>query len=126
MLEFLMPILLTCGPFAFSTFSLIDGIRSYQKGRLGLLPLFAIGCAWLVAAYSAGVFLYYTFRPGPFLPPWKDPKTLDLGLLFLLAPIGIAATVFAGQRGASRWVILTLLGAMLVLLFVGLLAAASV
>ena len=47
-------------------------------------------------------------------------------MLFLLAPIGLVATVVAGTRGASKWTILSLVAAMLVLLFVGIIEGNSV
>jgi hypothetical protein len=80
----------------------------------------------LITAYAAYIFLRYTVKPSPYLPPWKDPETLDLALLFFLAPIGLVATVIAGLRGASRWVVVPLVAALLVLFLVGLLEAASV
>ena len=121
-----VPLLLTCGPFLFATFALARTITSYRGGRLRPLPLWSVGVAWLVTVYGAYVFLYYTLKPSPELPPWKDPETLDLGLLFLLAPVGLVATVVAGLRGASRWAVISLVAALLVLFFVGLLEGASV
>jgi hypothetical protein len=126
-MQFLVvPLLLTCGPALLSTFSVVKTMKDYRRGQLRGLPLLAVGGAWLVAAYAAFVFLYYTVKPSPDLPPWKDPQTLDLSLLFLLAPIGLVATVFAGLRGASRWAVFSLAAALLVLFFVGLLEGASV
>ena len=65
-------------------------------------------------------------KPSPYLPPWKDPETLDLALLFLLAPLGIVSTVVAGLRGASKWVVVPLVVALVVLFLVGLLEGVSV
>jgi hypothetical protein len=121
-----VPLLLTCGPVLLSTFSAAKTIKDYRKGQLQALPLWAVGGAWLIAGYAAYVFLYYTIKPSPDLPPWKDPETLDLGLLFLLAPVGLVAAVVAGLRGASRWAVVSLVAAMLVLFFVGLIEGASV
>jgi hypothetical protein len=121
-----VPLLLTTGPAALSTFALVRALKDYRGGKLRSLPLWAVVAAWLVAAYAACVFLYYTVKPSPDLPPWKDPETLDLGLLFLLAPIGAVSTVVAGVRGASRWIVIPLAAAMVTLLLVGLLEGASV
>ena len=82
--------------------------------------------AWLITAYAAYIFLRYTVKPSPFLPPWKDPETLDLGMLFLLAPIGLVSTGIAGMRGASRWIVIPLVVALFVLFFVGVLEGISV
>jgi hypothetical protein len=121
-----VPLLLTTGPAALSTFALVRTLKDYWGGRLRPLPAWAVGGAWVITAYAASVFLYYAVNPSPDLPPWKDPETLDLGLLFLLAPIGGVATVVAGVRGASRWVVIPLVAAMLILFLVGLLEGASV
>ena len=121
-----VPFLLTCGPFVFSTFALARGLRAYKTGQLRAFPLWMAGTAWLITAYAAYTFVRYTLAPAPNLPPWKDPQTLNLALLFLLAPIGVVATVISGVRGATRWVVLPLLAAMLVLFFVGVLESSSV
>jgi hypothetical protein len=121
-----VPLLLTCGPAVLSTFALVRTLKEYKRGQLRSLPLWAVGGAWLITTYAAYIFLYYTVKPSPDLPPWKDPETLDLGLLFLLAPIGLALTVIAGVRGASRWAVVPLVAALLVLFLVGLLEGVSV
>jgi hypothetical protein len=121
-----VPLLLTCGPAVLSTFSVVKTMQDYRGGHVRASPLWAIGGAWLVAVYAAAVFLYYTVRPSPNLPPWKDPETLDLALLFVLAPVGLIAGALAAFRGASRWAVIPLVAALLVLFFVGLLEGASV
>lgn len=123
---FLVPLCLTCGPAVLSSFALVRGLKEYNSGRLRAFPLSAVCGIWLITAYAAYTFLRYTLRPAPDLPPWKDPQTLDLALLFLLAPIGFLLALIAGLRGATRWVIVPLVAALLVLFFVGLLEAASV
>ena len=75
---------------------------------------------------AAFIYIHYTLNPPPNLPPWKDPETLDLGLLFLLGPAGFILALNAGQRGASRWVVVPLLAASSVLFLLGLLEGASV
>ena len=121
-----VPLFLTMGPAVLSTFALARTLRDHRKGQLRSLPLLAVWGAWLIAAYAAYTFFHYTLKPSPNLPPWKDPETLDLGLLFLLAPIGVVLTVVVGVRGASRWVVIPLGAAMLILSLVGVLEVASV
>lgn len=121
-----VPFVLTCGPTVLSTFALVKAFNDYRKGQLRPLPMWAVGGAWLITVYAAYIFVYYTMKPSPDLPPWKDPETLDLALLFLLAPIGLVSTVIAGVRGVSKWTVVPLVAALLVLFFVGLLEGASV
>src|SRR5580704_13146302 len=116
----LVPLLLVCGPAALSTFALVRALNEYRSGQLRAFPLLLVGGAWLISAYAALIFLRYTVKPSPYLPPWKDPETLDLALLFLLAPLGIVSTVVAGLRGASKWVVVPLVVALVVLFLVGL------
>jgi hypothetical protein len=81
----------------------------------------------LIAVYAAYTFVHYTLKPplgSP--PPWQDPETLDLAMLFFLAPVGLIFTVIAGKRGASKWVVGPLVVALLILFVVGLLEGASV
>ena len=122
----LVPLLLVCGPAALSTFALVRVLNEYRSGQLRAFPLWLVGGAWLISAYAALIFLRYTVKPSPYLPPWKDPETLDLALLFLLAPLGLIAGVIAGLRGASRWVVIPLVAALVVLSLVGFLEVASV
>jgi hypothetical protein len=122
----LIPLLLTCGPATLSSLAVVRTVKEYRGGQLRMLPLTAVGGAWLITAYAAYTFLRYTVSPSPDLPPWKDPETLDLALLFLLAPVGLAFTVIAGRRGASKWVVIPLVVALMVLFLVGLLEGASV
>jgi hypothetical protein len=121
-----MPLILTCGPAVLSTFALVRTLREYKSGQVRTFPLWAVGGAWLVTAYAAYIFLRYTVKPHPFLPPWKDSETLGLAMLFFLAPIGLVSAVVAGIRGASRWVVVSLVIGLLVLFLVGLLEGASV
>ena len=78
------------------------------------------------AVYAAVTFLYYTFKPSPDLPPWKDPETLDLALLFLTAPIGIIASVVAAVRVGPKWLIVILITASAILMLVGMMEGVSV
>lgn len=99
---------------------------SYKGRELRALPLGMIGGVWLISVYAAYIFVRYTVNPSPDLPPWKDPETLDLGLLFLLAPVGFVFTAIAGSRGASRVVVALLFVALLILFVVGILEGISV
>jgi hypothetical protein len=58
--------------------------------------------------------------------PGQDPEILQLGLLFLLAPVGMILGVVAGVRGAPQWLIWVVEIASLPLLAVGLMASSAV
>jgi hypothetical protein len=89
--------------------------------------LMALGVVSANACLAAGTVLYYEFRPPlSSLPPWQDPLILRLGLLFLLAPIGMILGVVAGVRGAPKWLICVMEIASVPLLVVGLMAGAAV
>lgn len=122
-----VPLCLTRGPAVLSTGALARTFADYRKHRVRLVPLVAVGCAWLITAYAACTFLRYTIHSSAAnLPPWKDPETLDLAMLFLLAPIGLVATVIAALHGGSKWAVVLLVVGLLALSFVGLLEGASV
>jgi hypothetical protein len=86
----------------------------------------ALGIASANAAYAAFVYLYYSLKPSPWLPPWRDSETLDLALLFFTAPIGIIVTIVAAAKGAQKWLIAALVIALAMLSLVGVLEAISV
>jgi hypothetical protein len=69
--------------------------------------------------------LYYELRPPHFLPPWQDPEILQLGLLFLLAPIGMIVGLVALVRGAPKWLIGIVEIASLPLFVVGIMAGSA-
>jgi hypothetical protein len=122
----LIPLLLTSGPLVLTVCA---WARLYTQRRLGWpkpVAMAALGIASANATYAAFVYLYYSLKPSPWLPPWKDPETLDLGLLFLTAPTGIIVTIIAAARGAQKWLIVTLIIALATLSFVGLLEGSSV
>ena len=58
--------------------------------------------------------------------PSQDPEILQLGLLFLLAPIGMILGLVAGVRGAPKWLIGIVEVASLPLLIVGTMAGSAV
>ena len=124
---FLVPTLLTCGPAVLSAFASVRALREYRSSRIRRSVLWAVGSGVLITAYAAYTFVHYTLKPPPNSPPpWQDPETLDLAMLFFLAPVGLIFTVVAGARGASKWVVAPLIVALLVLFFVGLIAGVSV
>jgi hypothetical protein len=110
----LIPCVLTCGPLVIT---IAAWTRLYQKrqGRQHALGLVALGVVTANAAFAAATFLYYELRPpSHFLPPWQDPEILQLGLLFLLAPISMILGVVnkrilgafrADSRGGCPYVI---------------------
>src|SRR5258707_13461039 len=90
--------ILTCGPLLLT---LAAWMRLYwaPRDQRHALALLALGIASANAALACGTFLYYELRPlSHFLPPWQDPEILQLGLLFLLAPIGMILGVVSGVR----------------------------
>jgi hypothetical protein len=118
--------ILTCGPLLLS---LAAWMRLYwaPRDQRHALALLALGIASANAALACGTFLYYQLRPlSHFLPPWQDPEILQLGLLFLLAPIGMILGVVAGVRGAPKWLIGIVEVASLPLFIVGIMAGSEV
>jgi len=88
--------------------------------------LIALNIVTLNAIYGAGTFLYYESGPPSHLPPWNDPETLGLGLLFLLAPFGMILGGVAAFTGAPKWLACIVEIASLPLLAVGLMVGTSV
>jgi hypothetical protein len=86
----------------------------------------ALAIATVNAALAAGTVLYYEARPSPNLPPWKDPEILNLGLLFLSAPIAIAVAMWAVSRGAPTWLVWTIGLGSSPLMVIGFFASAAV
>jgi hypothetical protein len=118
--------ILTCGPLllTLAAWMRLYWAPRYQRHALALL---ALGIASANAALACGTFLYYELRtPSHFLPPWQDPEILQLGLLFLLAPIGMILGLVAGVRGAPKWLISIVEIASLPLFVVGIMAGSAV
>jgi hypothetical protein len=91
------------------------------------LALLALGFVTTNAALAASTVLYYELKPPThFLPPWKDPEILQLGLLFLLSPISMILGVVAGVRGAPKWLVCIVEVASVPLLIVGIMASNAV
>jgi hypothetical protein len=88
--------------------------------------LWAVSIVTANSAYAAVIYLYYSLKPPSALPPWKDPETLYLALLFLTVPVGIVLSMVAGCRGAAKWLVVSLLAVSLVLWFVGAIEGISI
>ncbi len=103
-------------------------IHSWQRHRgLQIWTLLALIVVSANAIYALSLYVHFSLHPTPSsLPPWKDPETLDFGLLFLSAPLGIVAGIVAGLRGAQKWLIAMLMLASVSLFLLGLLASAAV
>jgi hypothetical protein len=123
----IVPLTLTCSPLLLAAFSCAMLLRLLQSGRRPRpSSLIAIGGNLLIAGYAACIFFRYSMVPPLHLPAWKDPETLDLGLLFLLAPAGFGLAIHAGVRGGSKWVVIPLIVGSVILFLVGLLEGVSV
>jgi hypothetical protein len=119
----LIPYLFTCGPFLLALAAWTKLCRAPRWPK----PI-ALGALCVVTAnaiLAAGVFLYYDFKPSP-LPPWQNPQTLTLSLLFLLAPIGMIVGLVAAFQGAPKWLICVVEIASVPLLLVGVMAGNAV
>lgn len=118
---------LTCGPLALTLFAWMRLYWARQRQRPDAFALLAFSIVSANAVFAAGTFLYYQFRPpATFLPPWKDPQILDLGLLALLAPIGMILGAVAGVHGAPKWLVCVMEIASVPLLVVGAMAGSAV
>jgi len=125
MTERLIPYLLTCGPFLLTVAAWAKLYWARQRQWPRPVALVALGIVSANAALAASTFLYYDFRPSS-LPPWQNPQIFNLGLLFLLAPIGMVVGFVAAARGAPKWLICIVEIASVLLLVVGLMASAAV
>lgn len=118
--------MLTCGPLVLTLIAWAKVYWKRQRQPLHALALVALGMASANATLAATTFLYYESRPPSQLPPWQDPEILQLGLLFLLAPIGMILGVVAGVCGAPKWLIVVVEIASVPLLVVGFMAGVTV
>lgn len=119
--------ILACGPLVLTLIAWVKVYWERQRHSPHALALVALGMATANAVLAAATFLYYELKPpSHFLPPWQDPEILRLGLLFLLAPIGMILGVVAGVRGAPKWVIVVVEIASVPLLMVGFMAGVTV
>jgi hypothetical protein len=115
--------LLTCGPLIASLWAWVNIYRARQVGSLRRVALIALGLVSINAALAACTSVYYGFRPPPpQTPPWESPEIATLGLLFLLAPIGMIVGFFAVGRGTPKWLVCVVEIASVPLLLVGVMA----
>jgi hypothetical protein len=119
--------MLTCGPLLLTAMAWVKLYWERQRQPPHALALAALGMVSANAVLAAATFLYYESRPSAhFLPPWQDPEVLQLGLLFLLAPISMILGVVAGVRGAPKWLIVVVEIASVPLVMVGFMAGVTV
>jgi hypothetical protein len=116
----------TCGPALLMCIACAVTLVRIKRQSPTLLGAVALAVATGNAALAAGTVLYYEARPAPDLPPWKDPEILNLGLLFLSAPIAMALAVWAGLRGAPKWLAWTIGLGSVPLMVVGFFASVAV
>lgn len=89
--------------------------------------LLALGITTANASFASATSLYFGLRPSShFLPPWQDLEILQLGMLCLLAPIGMILGIIAAFLSAPKWVIGVVEVASLPLLVVGIMAGMAV
>jgi hypothetical protein len=121
-----VPFLLTCGPLALTVAAWAILVWKSRPRWPRPIQLVALSIVSANAVYAAVTFLYYTFKPSPNLPPWKDPETLDLASLFLTAPIGIIVSIVTAVRVGPKWLIAILITASAILMLVGMMEGVSV
>lgn len=121
-----VPLILTCGPLALTVAAWAILVWTNRPRWPRPVQLVALSIVSANAVYATVTFLYYTFKPSPDLPPWKDPETLDLALLFLTAPIGIIASIVAAVRAGPKWLTAVLITASAILALVGMMEGVSV
>ena len=119
--------LLTCGPIIVTVPAWVKLYRARLQQWPRALTLTTLGIVTANSGLAAGTYLYFESRPRfGFLPPWQDPEILQLGMLFLFAPVGMILGAVAGARGAPKWLVWIVEIASLPLLVVGFFAAAAV
>jgi hypothetical protein len=117
--------MLTCGPVVLALGAWTKLYWSRQ--RPGIYGLVALGVVTANAGLAAGSFLRYRLKSSAsWVPGWEDPQVLTMGLLFLLAPLGMILGLVAGACGAPKWLIGIVEIASLPLLVVGYLASLAV
>lgn len=119
--------LLTCGPIVLTVPAWVKLYWARMQQWPRALTIITLAVVTANAGLAAGTYLFFESRPpSGFLPPWRDPETLQLGMLFLFAPVGMILGAVAGARGAPKWLVWIVEIASLPLLVVGFFAAESV
>ena len=124
--EVLIPYMLTCGPLGLTLCAWVKLYSARQRQWPDPVALTALGIVSANAILAAVTFIYFDSKPSHPLPPWEDLQVLTLGLLLLLAPVGMIVGFFAALRGAPKWLIGIVEIASVPLLVVGLMASGAV
>src|SRR5579864_3015471 len=118
--------ILTCSPLVLIFAAWVKVFWAREWNWRNAFALIALSIVTANAIYGAGTFLYYESGPTSHLPPWNDPEILDLGLLSLLAHVGMILGGVAAFMGAPKWLICIVEIASLPLLIVGIMAGSAV
>jgi hypothetical protein len=118
--------LLNLSPVAITSCAWVIVYRRRQSLSLRPVGYSALGVATANALWAAGWFCYFEVRPYRFIPPWQDPAVLNLGMLFLLAPVAMILGFVAGAKGVPKWLVGLIELSSLPLLASGLFASAAV
>lgn len=117
--------LLTCSPLALVLVAWLGVLWRWRLRHQAKLALIALGIATLNAVLAATTAIRYKFQPSP-LPPWKDPQTLDLASLALLAFAAIIVGLIALVYKAPWWLVAVVELSSVPLLIVGVWASSFV
>jgi hypothetical protein len=119
--------ILTCGPLAITLYGWTRLRSAETRQAFGAISYWALGVSTFNSIFAAFTFIYYRLKPpaSP-LPPWHDPLTLNLALLFLLAPVAIILGIVAAVKAQPGWLIYVVEIASVPLFWIGLLACSSV
>lgn len=122
----LMLYLLTFGPLLITLFGWFQVVLQRERGWPRTSALAALAVTTANALIASWIVLYYAIHPTPpKVPPWEDPQVLDLGMQFLLAPVGIVLGIVAGTRGAPKWLVAVVEVASIPLCVIGFFATVS-
>ncbi len=111
----------SCGPLAITVAAWIRFLMSKRDKTVhspGFISLMMVSANTTFAAYLA---IRYTIYPvDSAAPPWENGEQMGFAGLFFLAPIGMIVTAIGGFRGVSKWLVLLLELASLLLVVIGL------
>ena len=113
------------GPAGILAITWIGVLVTWKRTRPSKLMLVALAITSVAAAWAMPAYILYDSQTYD-LPPWKDPETLDLGLLFLMAPVSAILAAVAAVRGAPKWLVAAVEIASIQLAFIGFMACGSV
>lgn len=118
--------LLTFGPLVLTIVAWVALLTKSRWRVASTDALLALCVVTISAVLSSCTVAYYAIRPLPFLPPWQDPEIMNLGLLFLFAPISMLLVFLALFRGAAKWLVAIVEIASFPLFVIGLIAVGNV